>query len=625
MSSASELIQSAHAEGFRPDPVMLCSEWADRYRQLTRETSAEPGQWRTSRAPYQREPMDMMSPSSRARRVVLMWGAQLGKTDIMLNAIGMRIHLVPGPMMLVLPVVDAARNFSKERIGPLVSATPEIAARVLENRSRDGDNTLFVKRFTGGFLKLTGANSAAGLRSTPIRDLYCDEVDAYPRDVDNEGDPVGLAEARTSNFPRGMKAYTSTPGVKGLSRIESEFQLSDQRRFFVPCPHCGHMDHMRWSNLHYEDDSPATASLRCDACGVLIEERWKTQMLEQGEWRPTASGDGTRVGYHLSSLYSPLGWFSWADLVSEWLEAKRDVLKLKKFVNTRLAETWEERSESVDAVGLLARREAYETEVPAGVGALVGAVDVQDDRLEWKVVGYGAAEESWLIAAAAELGNPAHDDVWLRLDAILRRTWKHASGQELRLECVAVDSGGHHTEQVYRFCKARADRRIFAVKGSSLTGLPLLGRATVNNSFRARLYLVCTDTAKEMIYARLRIQTPGPGYMHLPDWVDDEYVEQLTAEKVVRHFPRGRPSYREWVKTRARNEALDLEVYCLAALRIRFGPQPAKALAAAAAFAESPIASASEAHGKRDAQTGKSSSDGARTARRAGWLRSWRR
>lgn len=634
VTRAEREFMEAWRTGWRRDPELTIDEWADRHRVLSRETSAEPGLWRTSRTPYLREVLRELSPASPARRIVLMWGSQLGKTEAGLNWIGYTIHHSPGPMMMVQPTVEVAQNVSKNRIVQLIQNTPVLAERVLENRSRDGNNTILYKRFHGGFLKISGANSAASLRETPIKYLFADEVDAYPPDVDGEGDPLSLAEKRNSTFPRGKELVTGTPTIKDFSRVEKEFQRGDQRRFFVPCPHCGNMDWIRWTNIDYRNDDPTTASLLCSSCGVLIEERYKTQMLERGEWRPTATGDGETISFHLSSLYSPLGWLSWVSVVREWLDAKKDPSKLKVLVNTRLAETWEERAESVEPDAIFGRRETYDAEVPNGVGVLVGAVDVQADRLEFQVKGYGAGEESWLIAWGEIAGDPARDQVWLELDQLLRQEWEHAGGRKLRVECVAVDSA-FKSDEVYRFCKPRAQRRVFAVKGSNEVGKPLVARPTANNAYRARLYMLCTDAGKQTVYDRLRIGTPGQGYMHLPSWIDREYVDQLTAEKLIRRFVKGKPPQRLWVKTRERNEALDLEVYSLAALRILLGPQPARALQLRAARlsvrkpdetkapSAAPPAADASAQSPKPAQQRSPRSWMGRS--RKGWVQGWRK
>ncbi len=634
--SAAELaFLLAWREGWKADPLLTVSEWADTYRRLSTVSSAEAGFWRTSRTPYLREIMDTLSPSHPAQRVVVVGGAQIGKTEAGLNWIGHTIHNSPGPMLMVQPTVEMAENVSKERVQPMLVSTPVLAELVSENRSRDSGNTQLVKKFRGGMLKMTGANSAVGLRATPIAKLFLDEIDGYPLDVDGEGDPMDLAEKRTTTFPRRKVLATSTPTLKGLSRIEALYLSSDQRRFFVPCPHCDHFDWIRWSSIDYRNDDPSTAHLLCGACGVLIEERHKTWMLERGEWRATAPGNGETVGFHLSGLYSPLGWLSWETVVAEFLAAKNDPSRLKVWVNTRLAETWEERAESVDPASLITRVERYPAEVPDGVGVLVAAVDVQGDRLEWKVKGYGAGEESWLIACAEVPGDPSLEATWLELDTVLGQTYQHTSGQKLRIECTTIDSGGHHTEMVYRYCRARVARHVYAVKGGNMTGKPLVDRATTNNPYRARLYTLCVDTGKEIVYSRLRIGSAGPGFMHLPEGVaTEEYVAQLTAEKSVRKYVRGRGTVRQWIKTRARNEALDLEVYCLAALHI-LGQPLIRSLAARAARFSVRVAKQLElGEGAEDAAAESSVPPGPvprpaipprGPARRGGWTRNWRK
>jgi len=578
LSNGTEPWHVSARRGWEPEPLLLVSEWANAHRVLSGKGSAEPGHWRTSRTPYLRDIMDALSPLNPAQRIVLMKGAQIGATECGNNWIGYLIHVAPGPVLYVEPTVEVAKRVSKQRIAPMIAATPVLGARVAASRSRDSGNTMFVKEFEGGLLILTGANSGAGLRSMPIRNLFMDEVDEYPGDVDGQGDPVSLAEKRTTTYARRKVFLVSTPTVRGLSRIEREFLASDQRRYFLPCPHCGHMDWTRWPNIRWEDRRPETVKLYCEGCQGLIEERHKTQMLERGEWRATAEGDGRTVGFHLSGLYSPLGWKSWRECVEEFLDAKEDPFRLKTWVNTVLGESWEERGDSVEPDHVLARAEHYPAEVPNGVGILVAGVDVQGDRLEAAVHGFGAGEESWLIAWTQIHGDPGRDETWQDLDRFLfTHKFDHQSGQKVPVQCVCVDSGGHHTEHVYRYCKLRADRRVFPVRGGNTPGIPLVTRPTMHNRYRVKLFTLGVDTAKDVIYSRLRIPAPGPGYMHLPDWADLEYANQLTAERCIRKYVKGKGAIRQWVKIRERNEALDLAVYALAALHI-LGPAVVQSL-----------------------------------------------
>ena len=602
---ASAYVQSDR-KGWLRDPDLTIAEWADRFRVLSAVSSPEPGRWRTSRTPYLREPMEKLSPRDPCERVVIQAGAQVGKTECGNNWIGFTIHYSPVPMLMVLPTLDMAKKQSKQRIAPMIASTPELADRVKDARTRDSGNTVMLKEFEGGMLAMAGSNSAAGLRALPIARIFFDEVDEYEGDVGGQGDPIALAEKRMSNFVRKKALLTSTPTNRGLSRIEREYLRSDQRRYFVPCPHCGHMDWLQWMtggyhgnegehhSIHFVDRDPATAAMRCGGCQKLVAESHKTAMLAAGEWRPTAEGDGGKtIGFHLSSLYSPLGWKSWAQCVTEFLESKSDPFKLKTWVNTVLGETWEERGTSVEPHVLRARCESYPAQVPNGVGVLVSSVDVQGDRLEVLTKGYGAGERSWVVDFRQIYGDPASGKTWALLNEYMATPFIHESGRKVSVERVVIDSGGAHTQRVYEHCVARQglEPLTLAIKGASYSGKPLVERPSKHNRYKLPLFMLCVDTGKEVVLARLQIaDKDSPGYMHFPiaDWLDDEYFEQLTAEKAVRKYVKGRGAVREWVKIRERNEALDLEVYALAALYI-MGPQFIRALGdRALALAEKP-------------------------------------
>ncbi len=572
---AREVFLTAFAEGIRPDPILTVSEWADRYRILPRKSSAEPGRWRTSRTPYLREVMDALTPTTPVQQIVIMKGTQLGFTEVGNNWFGYVVHIAPGPMMMAFPTIDLAKHHSKAKIHPSVEVVEELSSRVREPRKKDSDTTVLFKDFPGGFLQLAGANSGASMRSRSIRYLFLDDVDGYPGDLVGEGSPVGLAKNRTDAFPNRKIYMVSSPTIRGESEIERAYQESDERHYHVPCPHCRKLQWLQWGNLKFKhqeyrlDEDPV---YQCGNCGESIEERYKAWMLENGRWIAASPGRPVR-GYHLSSLYSPPGWLSWAALATEFLAAKknRDAEALKTFVNTRLAETWEERGDQVDD-GSLASRSRLEPvaggKLPAAALVLTAAVDTQDDRLEYEVKAWGRGEENWSVAWGQIHGDPVTDPkVWDALDEILGRTFEHESGVWLPISQVCVDSGGHATEQVYRYVKPRFTRRIYAVKGENVANAPLVGRFTRSNNLGVRLYRIGVDTAKGILMSRLRLEEPGPGYMHFPSDRDEEFFKQLTAEKRVAKWTNGRK--REvWVKTRARNEALDLNVYNLAALAI---------------------------------------------------------
>jgi phage terminase large subunit GpA-like protein len=600
MLDAGVVFAAGWADGWAPPPLLDVDDWADEFRVLSRVSSAEHGQWRTSRTPYLREPLKDLSASSPVEEVDLMFGTQLGKTETGNNWTGYTIHVDPAPMMVVQPTQKVGKKWVKQRFKPMRDEMPVLRNLIRDARSRDSGNTADMKEFPGGMLLIAGANSASDLRSSPIAKLYLDEIDNYPYDVDNEGDPVELAIARTDNFPRRKILKTSSPTTRGMSRIEASLKASDFREYHVPCPHCGELQTLVWSNIKWdevtyreierteEDDSGvevdvARAWYVCRHCGAEIDEHQKTQMLEGGKWIARVPGrrDGKVHGYHLNSLYSPVGWKSWKRCVESFLKAKRlsdggDNTKLKVWTNTILAETWAEEGDRVSPGTIAQRAEKYPLRsIPAGGLVLVGSADVQGNRIEVKVKAFGRGEESWLVDHVVLHGNPSlllsGEDP--RLHEYVRMPIRNAHGKDMPIAAFAIDSGGHHTHDVYMFARGLKHRHVFAIAGSSQYNGPILGKPSdVEVDFKgvklkkgAQRWLVGTDTAKAVIYARLRIEAPGPGYMHFPEGLPDDYYFQLTAERLVTRYHKGRAKL-EWVKPGGRrNEALDLEVYCLAA------------------------------------------------------------
>lgn len=579
-SAIDELLQVCR-EALRFEADLTVSQWADSHRVLSGKASAEPGPWRTDRTPYLKEVMDCLSTTSPVQRVVLMAGAQLGKTEGGANWLGYVIDHAPGPMLMVQPTVDMAKRLSKQRLESLITETPVLSEKIAPARSRDSGNTMFSKEFPGGMMILTGANSATGLRSTPCRYIFLDEVDAFPSDVDGEGDPVTLAERRSTTFSRRKIFMTSTPTVKDFSRIEAEYLLSDQRRFYVPCPCCGEMQWLKWPQLKWEDNEPSTVRYECEACCERFSESSKTRMLTAGEWRATAPGDGKTAGFHISSLYSPLGWKSWEEVVEDFLRSKGDAPRLKTWVNTVLGETWEEDYASkVSAEGLMERCEHYDPKVvPDAALAITVGVDVQDNRFAVSIWGWGREEEGWLLDHQEIYGDPARPEIWKQLDEVVLREWTHGTGGKLRPDAVAIDSGGHFTSEVYAYARERARQNVVAIKGQSQSGKPPIGKASkVDVNYKGKtlkrsalVYPVGSDTVKTTLFGRLRHNDKGAGYLHFHMDAKADYFEQLTAEKQVLRYNRGGFPVREWVKKpSARNEALDCMVYAYAALNLMY-------------------------------------------------------
>ncbi|MBK9362988.1 MAG: phage terminase large subunit family protein [Rubrivivax sp.] len=593
--NADDLVRAVFAEFLAPPPLITVTDWAERSRVLSGKDSSEPGPYRVARTPYAREPMDCLSQTSPVEEVVLMWGAQTSKTTIGSNWLGYLVDTNPGPVMIVQPTIDMAKRYSRQRLAPMIEESPALRRKVTENRSRDDANTTLLKEFAGGFMAVAGANSAAGLRSMPVRDLFLDEIDGYPIDVDGEGDPIKLAEARQTTFARRKRLKTSTPTTRDFSRIEAAYMASDRCRYHVPCPHCQGLQPLEWGadtehGIKWDkapDGSPVRASVRCVCrhCGAEIREHAKPAMLAAGRWVPDAPGaQGGRVrGFHLSSLYSPLGWLSWADLADEWHRARLatstgDVSLLRVFVNTRLADTFEEQGDKADEHAL--RRRASDIplrQVHWGLYVITLGVDVQGDRLEAYAWAWGRGLERQLVDRQVIYGDPALPESepgspWAALTDYRRTPILHASGKPVPVLACMIDSGGHHTQAVYSYARGHQHAGVCAVKGSSQSGRSVLGKPTPQDlTWRGEkhkrgvlLWPIGTDTAKSEIYGRLRIAEPGPGYVHLSRHLPPDVFEQLTAERLVTRYVKGHPRL-EWVKPAGRrNEALDCAVYALA-------------------------------------------------------------
>lgn len=582
-----DAIDGVWRDGLTPDPTLSVSEWANQHRMLSPRASAEPGRYRTDRTPYMRDIMDALSPAHPARRVVFMKAAQVGATEGGNCFIGFVIHHAPGPMLAVQPTVELAKRFSRQRIDPLIAESPALRDRVKPARSRDAGNTVLSKEFPAGILVITGANSAVGLRSMPARYLFLDEVDAYPPSADEEGDPVALAEARTRTFSWRSKTFlVSTPTIHGASRIEREFDASDQRRFFVPCPHCGHMQWLRFERLRWEKGRPDTAHYLCDACDGRIEEHRKTAMLGGGEWRATVEtqNPGT-IGFHLSALYSPVGWFSWSDIARTWEAAQATDEGKRSFKNGVLGETWIETGEAPDWQRLYERREDWAIgTVPAAGLFLTAGADVQKDRIEVDIWAWGRGLGSWLVEHIVVEGGPGRAEGWAALDGILSRTWPHANGARLGLAKLAIDTG-YEASAVYAWARRAGNAQVVAVKGvegfnrtAPVAGPTYVDATEGGKKIRrgARLWTVAVATFKSETYRFLRLSKPiddeiaagaayPAGYVHLARGADAEWVKQLVAEQLVTVRTKRGFTRLEWRKLRERNEALDCRVYARAA------------------------------------------------------------
>lgn len=497
------------------------------------------------------------------QEVVVMAGAQLGKTEAILNIIGYHIHHDPSPILVLQPTLDMAQAFSKDRVASgLIRSTPALRDKVKDPRSRDSGNTTLHKVFPGGALTMVGANSASGLASRPIRLVLCDEVDRYPTSAGTEGDPIQLARKRSATFWNRKIVMVSTPTNKGASRIEEAFEQSDQRRFHLPCKHCHHEQVMKWANVRWDDD-PEAAAYMCDGCGVLWSDSDRRWSIRNGTWIASKEFNGI-AGFAINGLCSP--WTPLADGVKDFLAVRKNPEQLRVWTNTYLGETWEDAGEQIDDYDLAERREVIET-IPEDVMFLTCGTDVQDNRLECSIVGWGRDDESWVIEHVTLYGDPSTPQLWSALDSVIFKTYDTINGRQMGIRATCVDSGGHFTNSVYQYCKKHTGRRVFAIKGVGGEGKPAAGRPSKANVAKCPLFPIGVDTVKSLLFARMRISEQGAGYIHFSDRLDEEYFRQLTAEKVVTRFHKGFKK-RVFEKTRARNEALDCMVYSYAAYAI---------------------------------------------------------
>ncbi len=580
---------------FVPPSTAGVDEWADRSRYLSTEASSEPGRWSTDRAPYLREIMQSLTDPD-VHRICWVKSAQVGATEVINNWAGHTIECAPGPMLVIQPSLPMAQTWSKDRLAPMLRDCPTLRGRVRDGSGRrEADNTIERKMFPGGYVAVVSAGSTASLRSRPVGRIAADERDEWEIDLGGQGDPLALALARATTFWDWKLFEVSTPLDFYSSAIWASWKTSDQRLYEVPCPHCDGRQPLVWRDGEGEDESPdgagqyrivcekdaagdpvpASAKYQCAHCETLIEERHKGAMLTAGAWVPRHLGRSVR-GYRLGGVYSP--WFGWAALMEAFLAARHHPASLKTFVNTRLGLPWRETGETIEPHFLQERAETFPAAVPPGVDLLTAGVDVQVDRLEVGLWGWGEREESWTLEQIQLEGDPGQDAVWGLLAELLVHRWPLEHGRALTLASVAVDAG-YQTDRVHRFCQRwhKASRPVFATVGRDGRGRPILTPPGPGAFKRARrqqhsAHILGSDSGKDNLHSRLKVEQPGPGYVHFSADLDRVFFEQLTAEELKNTYVSGRPT-RKWIlREGRRNEALDCAILAHAAL-VKLGPQ----------------------------------------------------
>lgn len=578
-------VVTAAVKNFKPPEDLTVTEWAEKYRRLSPENSAEAGPWRTDRTPYLREIMDAFT-DPKIRRLVVVASSQVGKSEMELNMLGYLIDSDPGPTLFILPTVDVAQDFSKRRISSMIRDCRRLRNKVADAKSRDGNNTVLKKQFPGGMLTITGANSPSSLASIPARYVFGDERDRWPLSAGAEGDPWGLAEARTTTFYNSKMVEVSTPTIKGASAIEASYEIGTRERWFHQCPECGEFHNIVFNNIKFDFSTNKIKGKKvykvkavwweCPSCGHAATE--STMKKQPAKWiaeNPDAYHQGVR-SFWINGFSSP--WMTWDRIVLRFLQAKDDPHKLKVVYNTILGELWEDRGDLEDEDSFLARREEYPAELPDGVLVLTCGVDTQDNRIEYEVVGHGHYGETWGIKKGFIMGRPDNPEVWERLDDVIDKTYRFKDGKGLKISMTCVDSGGHYTQEVYEACRARQHKRVFAIKGRGGDGVPYVAPPTKvpirqNKRITCWLYTIGVDAGKSLIMSSLKVQEPGPKYCHFPRGEDRGYdalfFNGLLSERLVLKRSRGRDRWMwEKIPGHNRNEALDCRNYAMAAFRI---------------------------------------------------------
>ena len=581
MLSKPNLWRDAFLGACKPKSRLTGSEWADQYRYVAAGTSPEVGPWRTSRVPYLKEPMDVCTDSD-TQKIVMMMSSQVGKSELLINIMSYYIDQEPSPQLMIQPTLENAEAFSKERIDPTIKASKVLRDKIedapQETKGKRTQSTVRMKHFAGGYLALVGANAPAGLASRPIRIVLADELDRWG--FTKEGSPLKLAIQRTENFHNKKIAMVSTPNTVQNSLIYDNYQESDKRIYKVPCQNCGSVQQLIWAQVKYDKNEdgkrlPMSARYECIDCGGVMRGagRVDVDLIAAGHWEKQ-NPESNIAGFHINALYSP--WTKLSDLVSDWdeIHKKNDKQGLREFYNLKLGLPFDDDgdTDALDFKDLYAkRREFYGAELPDQALVLTAGVDVQDTYLAAEVVAWAHDYESWGIEYRIFMGDPDQAGVWNELDVWLSQPRRFAAGGSLPVMRVCVDSGGHYTQEVYAFTKAREGRGFYSIKGRGGEGIPFVGKPTKAGKVAAHLFVLGTNNGKDKTMARINAQKIGAGYCHFPRedgrGYDEAYFQGLLSEKKRYKTVKGQRVV-EWVKTYARNEPFDVRNYATAAVEI---------------------------------------------------------
>ena len=575
--------------GIRPPEQLTVSQWADKKRKLSQESSAEVGQWRTSRTPYLKDIMDAFNDPV-LRHIAVVASSQVGKSECINNMIGYIIDQDPGSILFIQPTTIDAKDYSKLRIAPMIRDTKCLKNKVADPKSRESANTILQKSYPGGILTMCGSTEAHALCSKPIRYIFGDERDRWATSAGNEGDPWELATARQITFYNAKSVEVSTPTVKGASAIERAYGDGTMERWKTRCPHCEEYSEITFENIRFEYETTEVGNDKvyditeihyvCPCCGGVSSEREiKAQPSKWVAENPEAYKQHQTRSFWLSSWVSP--WASWKSTILQYLKAIGNSKKMQVVYNTRFGLLWEDRGDLEDEESVMARREDYGTnedgspvELPEGVLYLTCGVDTQDDRLEYEVVGYGHFDESWGIKKGIIMGRPDTDEVWQRLDDIIDHVYRFKSGIGLRVSTTFVDEGGHFTQDVRMRCRERLAKKVFAIKGRGgqdipFTSPPKKQKIVVNGRALGMcwVYEIGVDAGKQIIMDNLRVQSPGSKYCHFPrrDDYGPTYFKGLLSERLVYKNGHKHPWQWEKIPGHERNEPLDCRDYANAA------------------------------------------------------------